>query len=514
MAETEIRRKAEDLGEESAPRIVATLDAISLPDLIQTLSGGRKSAVVVVTHNGMRSRLWLMHGEVVDAESGLLTGEPAVYRLFSLQYGELVTELLETPRARTISTPLRKLLLQAAVRQDEYANLYQKLVSYNQMHPESSHYPEPMRGMTEVEADVLQTVDSPSTIDAVVARSRHGEVETIAALVRLREQGYLRPAGSAQHLARAKVPEASEVSSVRAIGAAPTGLRHSYAQTIAPAPSTYIEPETNTAQQAAMASHPTIPPRTYSAQPTPRMSVQLPPGTSPTNADPAPTQRRPSVTAAIGAASALIVAGLGAWLMWPQSTPPPTAPAASAAVRHAGTTATTVAPSAAHEAPRADAQPPAPDRTPNESAPAVSGPVTGTQSAASAIDPARARRLLHTLEVDPPDAQLRLNGSWIGTGRATVEITDETQVLRISAPGYQTQTVRLSRARPLPSESFTLRPQSRGTSASASARSSEIQAQEAAPSQPVGERPLPSRPAATLDIEVIEPVQPEVEALD
>src|SRR5688572_31589774 len=76
-----------------AAEFSGTLEEISVIDWIQSVEVTRKSAVIVISGhslenhasrgNGPESRIWCANGAIVDAESGPLRGEPALYRIVS-----------------------------------------------------------------------------------------------------------------------------------------------------------------------------------------------------------------------------------------------------------------------------------------------------------------------------------------------------------------------------------------------------------------------------------------------
>src|SRR5690349_17166291 len=95
-----------------------TLDDIPIADLIQTFQMGSKDGVISVTRDGQRSQLWCEKGEIIDAESGPLCGEAAVYRLLSFDRGHVFADFRSESHERRIELPGNLLLLEAARRTD------------------------------------------------------------------------------------------------------------------------------------------------------------------------------------------------------------------------------------------------------------------------------------------------------------------------------------------------------------------------------------------------------------
>jgi hypothetical protein len=64
--------KGYDARDLCAREFSARLTDISVCELLQTISMGRKDAIVDVFHGPLASRIWCSGGEIVDAESGRL----------------------------------------------------------------------------------------------------------------------------------------------------------------------------------------------------------------------------------------------------------------------------------------------------------------------------------------------------------------------------------------------------------------------------------------------------------
>lgn len=98
--------------------------ALSLPDLISTLSLQHQTGVVWVTAPRALGLLYLVGGNVVHAVYGTLVGEDAVFGLFAEETARFEFTPEETPLApelRSIHSSVTELFLEAARRADEGA---------------------------------------------------------------------------------------------------------------------------------------------------------------------------------------------------------------------------------------------------------------------------------------------------------------------------------------------------------------------------------------------------------
>jgi len=82
---------------ESAPQavrrgITGDLENLGLPEIIQTLVMGMKTACVTLRRNGAMGRIWLDNGAARHAQTGELEGDPAFYEMVGWSSGEFVIE--------------------------------------------------------------------------------------------------------------------------------------------------------------------------------------------------------------------------------------------------------------------------------------------------------------------------------------------------------------------------------------------------------------------------------------
>ena len=172
------------------PELSVSLADISIIDWLQAIQMFAKHAVITVMHDATESRLWCVKGSLIDAESGRLRGEAALYRIVGLEHGQLVTELRAVRRERTIRTSTQGLLLEAARRKDEAAMLRRRLGDLSRCF-QSVETSAINRSLNTVEAAVLRLFVGPRRLADVIEESELGDVETLAALESLTRSGHL-----------------------------------------------------------------------------------------------------------------------------------------------------------------------------------------------------------------------------------------------------------------------------------------------------------------------------------
>jgi hypothetical protein len=187
-----------------------TLSDLSVADLVQIIELSAKHAVISVAHDGSTSHLWCSSGAIVDAASGRLTGEAAVYRILGLERGRVLAELRASDRPRSVHTSTPALLLEAARRKDESVALRLRLGD------ERCRYalgPQPAASAERAEraerADVAATLrlfERACSLHDALAQSALGDFETLSLLCRLKDEGLIVDASAAGAESTALVP--------------------------------------------------------------------------------------------------------------------------------------------------------------------------------------------------------------------------------------------------------------------------------------------------------------------
>jgi transposase-like protein len=175
----------------SATELTGTLDEVAVSDLIQTLDLSRRDGEISVTHAGVESRLWCSGGEVVAAESGQLSGEPALYRILALEEGDVVADFRPVRRERTIWKPTPLLLLDGARRKDECHRLRSRLG--RERYAPGASPPSIDVTFTRAEIELLRAFDGPRSVGDALAASSFGDLETLTAFANLVKRECLLP---------------------------------------------------------------------------------------------------------------------------------------------------------------------------------------------------------------------------------------------------------------------------------------------------------------------------------
>jgi CheY-like chemotaxis protein len=95
------------------------LQSKSLVDIIQLECISQSSSVLRITNGALSGKIWILDGELTDAETEDLTGEAAFLKILSWRTGTFETLPAEPSRARTIFKSYNALLLETAQALDE-----------------------------------------------------------------------------------------------------------------------------------------------------------------------------------------------------------------------------------------------------------------------------------------------------------------------------------------------------------------------------------------------------------
>jgi hypothetical protein len=183
---------------EDAPRMSGSLEEIPLPDLLQLFGTSRKDGVLVLRSEKSSGRIFLKEGLIHHAE---LEGKPtikarkAVYRMLGWLRG--VFEL-EPPDPRDVQQPIdasaQEVLMEGFRRQDEFAELTQRLPPLTTRLQMASPLRASLRALTPEELDLLDLAVNSSDIQAVLDTTPEPDLETAQRIEGLLTRGYLVPA--------------------------------------------------------------------------------------------------------------------------------------------------------------------------------------------------------------------------------------------------------------------------------------------------------------------------------
>ncbi len=112
-------RKGASSGTAQAAGVMGDLKNLGVPDIVQTLHLGLKTACVRVTGKGGDGKIWFENGRIRHAELGSLSGELAFYEMLRWQEGPFVIAHGQSTKLRTIEMDEMQLMMEGLRRLDE-----------------------------------------------------------------------------------------------------------------------------------------------------------------------------------------------------------------------------------------------------------------------------------------------------------------------------------------------------------------------------------------------------------
>ena len=106
-----------------------SLTEFQLPDIVQFLSGARKTGALKLVEGDETGEIYLEKGRIIHAILGDQAGEEAVYALVLWNSGEFLFEPGITTEQNTVSKGNTNLLIEAARRRDEWAVISKQIPS-------------------------------------------------------------------------------------------------------------------------------------------------------------------------------------------------------------------------------------------------------------------------------------------------------------------------------------------------------------------------------------------------
>jgi Domain of unknown function (DUF4388) len=191
--------------------LTARIADFSICELLQLIANGRKDATIELFHGSLMGRIWCAGGQIVDAASGLLAGEPAVYRILALEQGELVADFRPVRRRSVVASSTLTLMLEASRRKDECAVLEKRLGGVQRAYRTVAE----ARAALDAggpEAMLLTAFEGGARIATVLANGEIDDLSMLQAIVTLVERGALVASDPPQALVL--LPPAREVPPV------------------------------------------------------------------------------------------------------------------------------------------------------------------------------------------------------------------------------------------------------------------------------------------------------------
>lgn len=198
-----ILRRMERIREEeieSTRKLAGRLEEFSVIDLIENFGMERKTGILTLYNaNNKSGEIYFRDGAVINSSLGNLKAEKAVYQMLPWKRGHFTMTFKEINVPDEIAVSNLGLLLQGFKRMEERERLFKMLPS-----PETTFITtETFRNIItkrELTTDVarfISLIDGKRDILQVIDESNYDDIKTLERLVKLYQQGFIKPAKSA-----------------------------------------------------------------------------------------------------------------------------------------------------------------------------------------------------------------------------------------------------------------------------------------------------------------------------
>ena len=162
-------------------------------DLIQTIEIGRKSGCIRFARDDeTKGTIYFRNGKVIDAETGSLRGEPAVYRLLVWNEGSFEIEFGNIDREDVVTLSSQGLLMEGMRRLDEWGRLSEQLPPLQTRF--AIDHAELVERLAEIpdEANaILRLLDGKRTLITVIDHAEVGDLEAMSFISKLYFEGLI-----------------------------------------------------------------------------------------------------------------------------------------------------------------------------------------------------------------------------------------------------------------------------------------------------------------------------------
>ena len=167
-------------------RFYGDLQQMSVTDLLQAMEMGKKYGAMLIEGDGVRAKLVFSGGRVVDAVTGELRGDEAVYRVLSWDRGSFEIHFGPQPGETTVTQSTEALLMEGMRRLDQWSRVSEQLppldeiyrVDYDELAANLAGLPDEVNGL-------LRLFEGGNSIERCVQLAPMADVEALSVISQL-----------------------------------------------------------------------------------------------------------------------------------------------------------------------------------------------------------------------------------------------------------------------------------------------------------------------------------------
>lgn len=159
---------------------MGSLSDIGLYDIVQTVEINRKSGILEIKGKIQEGRIYFKNGQIVQASIGKYRGEPAVYRMLTLNEGVFKMSFLDIDIEPEIKNPNNAIIIEGMRRLDEYMKYTEQLPPLTtRLDIDDNLLKSRLKEIPDNVDKVLKLIDSERSINDIIEVAEMDELEVL-----------------------------------------------------------------------------------------------------------------------------------------------------------------------------------------------------------------------------------------------------------------------------------------------------------------------------------------------
>jgi len=224
-------------------RFYGELEQMSVTDLLQAMEMGKKSGRLVIQGDGIIGQMVFTGGRVIDANTGEIRGEEAVYRILGWDRGAFEIHFGAQDGPNTIDQTTEALLMEGMRRLDQWARVSEQLPPLDEIYRvDYDEYAANLADLPDEATSLIRLFEGGNTIERCIQQAPIADVDALSAVSQLvfsgviyrasdrpepveqlRATAPMTPSSPPQSIADALLESASQLPVTRATQPTPAG---------------------------------------------------------------------------------------------------------------------------------------------------------------------------------------------------------------------------------------------------------------------------------------------------
>lgn len=167
-------------------RFYGELEQMSVTDLLQAMEMGKKTGRLVIQGDGVIGQMVFAGGRVIDANTGEIRGEEAVYRILGWDRGAFEIHFGSQDVTATIDQTTEDLLMEGMRRLDQWARVSEQLPPLDEVYRvDYDEYAANLADLPDEATGLIRLFEGGNTIQSCIQRAPLSDVDALTAVSQL-----------------------------------------------------------------------------------------------------------------------------------------------------------------------------------------------------------------------------------------------------------------------------------------------------------------------------------------